>query len=111
MIYDQWDIVLVRFPFTDLTSYKKRPGLIISPYEYNSGRDVIIAFITSNLKLKSMMGDYIIHDWQESGLPKPSMIRMKFATLDRRIIYKRLGRLTDSDIRRFGKALVKFLTV
>ncbi len=44
-----WDIVLVPFPFTDLTTSKKRPALVVSPDSYNSGPDVIIAFITSQL--------------------------------------------------------------
>ena len=52
MNYNRWDIILVPFPFTDLTTYKKRPALIISPEEYNTGQDLIIAFITSNLAVK-----------------------------------------------------------
>jgi mRNA interferase MazF len=58
--YKQWDIVLVPFPFTDLSTTKKRPGLIISPNEYNKSNDIIIAFITSNLLSESKYGDFII---------------------------------------------------
>jgi mRNA interferase MazF len=59
----QWDIVLVPFPFTDLSASKKRPALIISPDEYNAGFDVIIAFITSNMDVKSKPGDYRQKIW------------------------------------------------
>lgn len=45
--YKKWDIVLVPFPFTDLTTSKKRPGLVISPEEYNKGSDILISFITT----------------------------------------------------------------
>ena len=89
MIYNKWDIVLVPFPFTDLKTLKKRPALIVSPDEYNKNLDVVIAFITSNLDSEYRIGDYKIQNWQESNLPKPSMIRMKFATVDKSIILKK----------------------
>ena len=49
--YNKWDIVLVPFPFINLTTNKKRPALIISPDKYNKNLDVVIAFITSKLDL------------------------------------------------------------
>jgi mRNA interferase MazF len=93
----RWDIVLVPFPFTDLRSSKKRPALVVSPDEYNGGPDVVIAFITSQMKSASRPGDYHLKMWQESGLPKPSMVRMKFATIERGIVIKKLGRLAAQD--------------
>lgn len=108
MIYKKWEIILVSFPFTDLKSSKKRPALIISPDEYNRNADVIIAFITSKLDQEHKIGDYHIQEWQQTGLPKPSMIRMKFATIDKAIIRKKLGRLIDSDANNFRKELLSF---
>ena len=100
-IYKKWDIILVPFPFTDLKTSKKRPALIISPDEYNEKLDVIIAFITSKLDLEYRIGDYKIQDWKKSNLPKPSMIRMKFATIDKSIIVKKIGKLRDKDKNEF----------
>lgn len=108
MTCDKWDIVLVPFPFTNLRSIKKRPALIISPNWYNSGPDVVILFITSNIKSFGRSGDYIIQNWQESGLPKPSMARMKFATIERAIIIKKLGRITSIDQDVIGNELQTF---
>ncbi len=93
----RWDIVLVPFPFTDLTACKKRPALVVSPDNYNSGPDVVIAFITSQLTTPPRPGDHLITDWQASGLPKPSQLRMKLATISRRIVIKKLGRLTPAE--------------
>ena len=108
MTYEKWDIVLVPFPFTDLSAAKKRPALIISPNNYNEYQDVIIAFVTSKLNIQHRIGDYKIREWKESNLPKPSMIRMKFATIDKSIIIKTLGRLHKNDSKKFGRSLIDF---
>jgi mRNA interferase MazF len=97
MSYNTWDIILVPFPFTNLKSVKKRPALIISPPSYNSGSDIIILFITSNIDSAKRPGDHLIDQWSESGLPKPSMIRMKFATIEKSIVVKQIGRLSKTD--------------
>ena len=110
MNYKKWEIVLVPFPFTDLTNTKKRPALIISPDEYNEKLDVVIVFITSKLDLKHRIGDYQIQEWEKSNLPKPSMLRMKFATIDKSIILKKLGKLYDQDVNNFCNLLIKFFT-
>ena len=108
MNYEKWDIVLVPFPFTDLSAAKKRPALIISPNQYNKYQDVIIAFVTSKLNTRHRMGDYKISEWEKSNLPKPSMIRMKFATIDKSMIIKTLGRLVKNDSREFSLSLLDF---
>lgn len=108
--YKKWDIILVPFPFTDLSTIKKRPALIISPDSYNDGLDFVIAFITSKIDAKERLGDYQIKYWQKANLPKPSMLRMKFATIDKRIIVKKLGSLTPKDIALYQKELIDFFS-
>lgn len=103
-----WDIVLVPFPFTNLQTTKKRPALIISPDSYNEGPDVIILFVTSNVQAFGRTGDTLIEKWKESGLPKPSMTRMKFATLERSMILKKIGKLANSDRERLRKTILDF---
>lgn len=97
MTYNTWDIILVPFPFTNLRTVKKRPALIISPDLYNSDRDVVILFITSNIHGYSKIGDHLIEYWKESGLPKPSLTKRKFATISTSIIVKKIGSLHNSD--------------
>ena len=49
-VYRQGNIVLVSFPFTDLTSSKRRPALIISPDSFNAaGEGLVLAAITSHI--------------------------------------------------------------
>lgn len=67
--YKKWDIILVPFPFTNLSSSKKRPALILSPEQYNLMGDILIAFITSNLQSIDKFGDYQLLQWKQAGLP------------------------------------------
>jgi len=106
--YNKWEIILVPFPFTNLKSTKRRPALIISPDEYNEKIDVVIAFITSKIDTEYRLGDYQIREWKKAKLPKPSKIRMKFATLDKSMIVKKIGKLSIKDISEFKKILTHF---
>jgi len=109
MIYKKWDIILVPFPFTNLRQVKKRPALILSPPAFNSGKDIVILFITSNIGSPERTGDHHIKKWKEAGLPKPSMARMKFATIEKSIVIKKLGSLQSSDQHALQKKLAAFL--
>lgn len=56
-MFNQGDILLVPIPFSDLSSSKKRPVLVLSNNEYNSKtNDIVVAAITSNIITK----DYTI---------------------------------------------------
>jgi len=51
MIYKQGEIVLIPVPFSDLSSTKRRPVMILSNSEYNKlTDDIIVAAITSNIR-------------------------------------------------------------
>ena len=58
------DIILVPFPFTDQTTSKKRPAVVISSSTYNTARpDLIIMAVTSQIKPTTIIGEVIIQDW------------------------------------------------
>ena len=92
------DIVLLRFPFTDGQSYKRRPALIIN--EYNDG-DIIVCRITS--KFYNSKYDVCIDNWKKSGLKLPSTVRVhKIATLGKNMVELIMGKLDE-----YTKANVK----
>lgn len=97
------DIVLLKFPFTDGTTYKRRPALIIN--DFNDG-DVIVCRITSQIyKTKN---DIYIDDWEKSGLKLPSVIRVhKIATLEKDMAEIIMGRLDNSIKEKVQKILSK----
>jgi mRNA interferase MazF len=92
------DIILVPFPFTNQTTSKQRPAVVISADSYNTAKpDIILMAITSQLRPATMMGDTWITDWQAAGLLKPSAIKPVIATLEQSLIIKPLGTLTATD--------------
>jgi mRNA interferase MazF len=63
----RWDILLVPFPFTDLSTTKKRPALVVSRDAYNAGPDVVIAFITSQIDGPPRYGDHLLKRLERHG--------------------------------------------
>lgn len=75
------DIVLVPFPFTDQTGLKKRPAVDVSSDAYHRKRiDVVVMALSSQvLRSPDAVGEVLIAEWREAGLPKPSVIKPVFA--------------------------------
>ena len=87
------DIILVPFPFTDLSSAKVRPALVLSPKKEKS-LDMIVCFISSQIDVQSPHA-VRVEPSAENGLKVSSLVRFdKIATLDRRIALGRLGKVT-----------------
>lgn len=93
--YERGDIVLVRFPFTDLTSTKQRPALVVASRSFTAtGEDVIVAAISGQRVERPGRFDHVVQAWQESGLLMPSIVRAgKLVTLHRDLIRRTLGAL------------------
>lgn len=105
MTYNFGDIVLVPFPFTDLLNYKKPPAVIISSDSYNAQYpDLIIMAITSQVKTSTQLGEVMITSWQKAGLLKPSMIKPVVATVEKRLILRKLGQLQSVDSQELQEA-------
>ena len=100
--YSQGDVVLIPFPFTDFSTMKQRPAVVISSNEFNaSHQDVIAAAVTSHIPEQVAAGDYVLaaSDLRSAGLPKPSLIKPgKIVTIDQRLIRKKLGVLPASTL-------------
>lgn len=98
---DQGDIVLVPFPFTDLSATKRRPVLVLSNDGYNrSGMDFICCGITSNLEGDACHSVPIDNGCMESGfILQPSRIKVdKIVTLERSLIVKAIGKANPATI-------------
>ena len=102
-------IVLVPFPFTDLSAQKVRPALIISAYQSKS-RDIIVIFISSVANSSKDKYSYLFKrrdkGFAKSGLKTNSVFRCnKIATLDKKIILGEIGNLHFNHLKQIDKRL------
>lgn len=102
------DIVLVPFPFTDLSQTKLRPAVVL--WAESKGQDVTLCFISSQKVDRLAEYEFVIasNDPQFSmtGLKVTSKVHVtRIVTLERRLLQRRLGRLSDRLIERLDQAL------
>jgi mRNA interferase MazF len=75
------DIVLIIFPFTDLSGSKLRPAVILS----DNGADLTVCFVTTQVQWQEPT-DVLLFPNMINGLKKQSLIRTsKISTLDRKL--------------------------
>ncbi|MDD2237260.1 MAG: type II toxin-antitoxin system PemK/MazF family toxin [Kiritimatiellae bacterium] len=74
--FSKGDIVLVRFPFTDFSSTKKRPAVVINTDDYTKRyHDYILVPLTS----VQQADEQRLSQWQRAGLLKPTRERPRLA--------------------------------
>lgn len=107
------EIWLVRFPFSDLTSSKLRPALIISVHR----EEVILVGIFSKIPDIALQENWVLIseqylNFQQTGLKKSSLIRTdKIATVSKELFVKQLGFLPVDLISLVHNALKKSLNL
>lgn len=95
------DIVLITFPFTDLSSTKLRPAVILAETEF----DITTSFITTQIEWRENT-DIVVNPTSENGLKKQSLIRTgKIATLDKSLAKGLLGKLSDIELSELNQKL------
>jgi mRNA interferase MazF len=91
-------LILVPFPFTDQSTAKRRPAVVVSSSSYNNQRpDLILLAITSQVRVPLSFGEAPVADWQASRLIKPSVFKPLITTIEQAIVIKQLGTLSAND--------------
>ena len=96
--FRKWDVVLLSYPFTDLSAIKVRPAVVISPDSENGVlEDAVFLLITSNTARLSpfdLVVDIIHPEFAATGLLNRSAIRVnKVWTLRNTLVRRTIGRL------------------
>lgn len=102
-------IVLVHFPFTDLSDTKLRPALVI----HENDEDVVVAFISSRVPAQYSGSELFVGethpDFFLTGLKVPSVIRFdKIATLSRELLEGEIGRISPALAMECNDVMKKF---
>ncbi len=108
MAYQKGDVILVPFPFVDVRATKVRPALVLSEVSYEQGTgNLILAQITG--QAVRYPSDYTLKDWSKAGLKRPSIVRLKLATLAATLVRHRTGAVTATDLKGVDNRLRQIL--
>jgi mRNA interferase MazF len=95
--FEPFDVVVVPFPFTDKPTTKRRPALIVSSAGFNAAHDQLVLAMITTARQSDWPSDVPLQEWNSAGLSVPCRIRFKLFTLEKAMIIKRAGSLTDRD--------------
>lgn len=101
------DIILLPFPFPDLSASKLRPAVVLVVSQH----DVVVAFITSQTKW-NFENTVLLSPSTNNGLKIESFVRLnKLATLDLSLVVGKLGHLTIEELQVIDRELIKMLAI
>lgn len=103
------DVVIVPFPFSDLSNSKKRPALVLANLE---GDDLILSQIISQNIFDSYSINIEASDFRDGTLNKKSNVRPnKIFTADQNIILYKIGSLSDEKMKEIINKVVEIFTI
>jgi mRNA interferase MazF len=106
-LYDPGDVVLVRFPFTDLSSTKKRPALVVSPAGFTSKfGDLVVLAMTGQSQTDNSLR---IQNWKNAGLLRPTWFKPLIGTLAASLVRRSIGKLGAKDHARAKMVIRKLI--
>ena len=95
------DVVLITFPFTDLSGSKLRPAVVLA----QTNLDLTVCFITTQIQWQEQ-SDVLLQPNSTNGLKTASLIRLsKIATLDKSLSKGLLGRLNQNELSELNNKL------
>jgi len=105
------ELWLVRFPFTDLTSTKLRPALVVAVHR----EDAVVLGIFSRVPAGTLRRTWVLMEdkhsaFPQTGLKKTSLLKAeKIAVVHESVFQKRLGRLAPDVVAQVQEALKQAL--
>ena len=103
------DIVLIPFPFSDLTNIKLRPAVVVSETK-DKYKDLIVCAISSQLPTAPSIAEIIINPDGKNGLRVASVIKVdRIFTLKQERVVAVLGNLSAQHLLRFKDVFVELV--
>ncbi len=107
---NQGDIVLMNFPYTDLSKTKLRPALVLSNKKYNTKKNLLLSAISTKKGDKNFAIALKNKDIEEGELLKESYIRLhNIFTLEKRLIIKKIGKVKKEKCEIIMQKIISFI--
>lgn len=102
------EIVLVRYPYSDLSGAKVRSAVVVSAA--HPSQDLLITPLTSRT-VGLLPGEFVLADWRASGLNVPTAAKRGVYTIHQSLVAKKIGTLRPADGKQLDQALVAWLGI
>jgi mRNA interferase MazF len=100
--YSKYEIILVRYPFSDLSSSKVRPAIVVSAPHIS--QDILITPLTSKTE-KLLDGEFVLCEWAAAGLNVVTAAKRGVYTVHENLVLKVIGKLINPDAERLEQSL------
>ena len=92
--YSKNEVILVRYPFSNLSGSKVRPAIVVNAP--HTSQDVVIVPLTSRVS-PLLPGEFVLADWKAAGLNVASAAKRGLYTVHQSLVIKSIGGLSTSD--------------
>lgn len=100
--YFKHDVILVRYPFSDLSNAKVRPAVVVSVAHVS--QDILITPLTS--KVGALLdGEFMLSEWLTAGLNVSTAVKRGVYTVHESLAIKVIGKLADVDAEQLEQSL------
>ncbi len=100
--YSKHDVILVRYPFSDLSISKVRPTVVVSTS--HPSQDILITPLTS--KTSSLLpGEFVLSEWAVAGLNVVTAVKRGVYTVHESLVIKAIGQLVKVDTDQLEQSL------
>ena len=106
--FSHHNIILVRYPFSDLSSSKVRPAVVVNAPHVS--HDLLIVPLTSRLT-GLLPGEFAVTEWRTAGLNVPSALKRGLYTVEDSLVLKLIGELAAVDATRLEASLRAWLAL
>jgi mRNA interferase MazF len=106
--YSKNEVILVRYPFSDLSGSKVRPAVVVNAA--HTSQDIIIVPLTSKVS-HLLIGEFVLTDWKAAGLNVPSAAKRGIYTVNQGLVLKSIGKLSDTDASSLEDSLRNWLGI
>lgn len=104
--YSQHEIILVQYPFSDLSNSKIRPAVVVG--DPHSSQDVLIVPFTSRTT-RLLAGEFVLADWAVEGLKVKTAVKRGIFTIQSNLILRSVGKLSTADAQQLTRSLKYWL--